>query len=127
MVKIITVSPGEILLMEFLNPYHISPTQLSKLLHVSTSTIYRVVYEQKPITVNLAMRLSKFFDNSVEFWINLQRDWDVQKLNRSMVRELARIKPLADLQREAAQLSTIPNVILLKAPRKSYRGVVKSV
>lgn len=92
------MSSGDILLMEFMQPNDISATQLSKLLHVSTATIYRVIYEKRPITVKLAMKLGKFFGNTPNFWLNLQQEWDVQKCNRTMTRDLARIKSIDELR-----------------------------
>ena len=43
----------------------------------------------------MALRLGKFFGNGAEFWINLQRDYDLRTLEPKMAKDLAAIEPVA--------------------------------
>ena len=71
------VSPGEMLLEEFLIPLELKPYTLAKRLHVSRSRVERLVRNKAPMTADMALRLSLFFGNSAEFWMNLQTSYDL--------------------------------------------------
>lgn len=74
-----TPSMGEILREEFLEPLNITPYRLSKELKVSTSTVLDLLHDRRKITVEMALRLSKFFSTSHKFWLNLQNELDVRE------------------------------------------------
>ncbi|HNZ72077.1 MAG TPA: HigA family addiction module antitoxin, partial [Prolixibacteraceae bacterium] len=65
---------GDILKEEFLAPLGITPYRLSKEIHVSTSSVLDLVHNKRKITVDMALRLSKFFGTSYKFWLNLQNE-----------------------------------------------------
>lgn len=69
--------PGEILLKDFLEPMEISQQELANAVHVPYQQINEIVNEKRGITTSTALRLSKFFGNSVEFWLNLQHYWEL--------------------------------------------------
>lgn len=69
--------PGEILLKEFLEPMEISQRELADAIHVPYQRINEVVNQKRGITPSTALRLSKFFGNSSEFWLNLQQNWEL--------------------------------------------------
>jgi len=69
--KIIPVHAGEILLEEFMQPFELSQNTLAKALHVTPRRINEIVNKKRAITADTALRLSKFFGNSAEFWLNL--------------------------------------------------------
>ncbi|MBI1977763.1 MAG: HigA family addiction module antidote protein [Candidatus Omnitrophica bacterium] len=79
--KLKPVHPGEILLEEFLNPLGISQYRLAKDIHVPARRINEIVQGKRAISADTALRLSKYFGNSAEFWLNLQAryDLDIQK------------------------------------------------
>ncbi len=83
MKKIAPVHPGEILLEEFMKPLNISQNALAKSLKVAPRRINEIVNQKRAITVDTAMRLSRFFGNSAEFWINLQYKYELA-LNRDL-------------------------------------------
>jgi len=77
--KIPLIHPGEILLEDFLKPMNISAYRLSKEIHIDQTRISEIIKGKRGITVDTAMRLSKFFGNSVEFWLNLQSHYEIEK------------------------------------------------
>jgi addiction module HigA family antidote len=66
------VHPGEILLEEFLKPMGISQYRLAESIRVPARRINEIVLEKRGITADTALRLSRFFGNSAQFWMNLQ-------------------------------------------------------
>jgi addiction module HigA family antidote len=86
-----TPSVGEILKEEFLDPLNITPYRLSKEINVSTSTILDIVHNRRKITVEMALRLSKFFGNSHKFWLNLQNEIEAREAKVKMARDLEKI------------------------------------
>jgi addiction module HigA family antidote len=73
------IHPGEILLEDFLIPMKISQYRLSKKIRIDQTRISEIIKGKRSITVDTAMRLSKFFGNSVEFWLNLQNQYNIEK------------------------------------------------
>ena len=70
--------PGRILKNLYLIPLDVSVTKLAEILGVSRKTISHIVNERKSITPEMALRLSRAFPNtSAEFWLNLQRNYDL--------------------------------------------------
>ena len=69
--------PGEILMLEFLEPLEMSAGELAKRIGVPRSRIERLVKETSPITVDTALRLSQFFGSTPQFWLNMQNNFDV--------------------------------------------------
>ena len=86
------IHPGEILREEFLIPLGISPYTLAQLLHVPRTRIERVVAEKSAITPDTALRLSRFFNITPEFWLNMQAHHDVERLRSRLQKELESIK-----------------------------------
>jgi antitoxin HigA-1 len=72
------VHPGEILLQEFMKPLQISQNQLARDLNVPPRRINEIVHGKRGITVDTALRLSRHFGTSVEFWINLQTHYELE-------------------------------------------------
>lgn len=88
------VHPGEILKHEFLMPHGMSAGQLARKLHVPRTRIERLVAETAPVTVDTALRLSRFFGTSAEFWLNLQIRYELTLQGAAMRDELAAIPVL---------------------------------
>ncbi len=86
-----TPTIGEIIREEFLEPLDITPYRLSKELKVSTSTILDLLHNKRKITVEMALRLSKFFGNSYKFWLNLQNELEIREAKKKMGSELDKI------------------------------------
>lgn len=88
------VHPGEILREEFLSEYGLSPYALAKALGVPRTRLERIVREETPVTIDTAMRLSRFFGTSAEFWLNLQTQFDLQTARETLADEIEQIRPL---------------------------------
>ena len=70
--------PGEHLKEDFLDPLGITPYRLAKSIGVPVTRITRIINGQTRVSVDTAMRLSRFFGNSAQFWLNLQSDYELQ-------------------------------------------------
>ena len=84
--------PGEVLEELYLEPLDLSALALAKRLKVPRTRIERLVKGETSLTVDTAMRLSKFFGNTPEFWMNLQRAYDIARARESV--DLSGITPL---------------------------------
>lgn len=78
MSKIEPIHAGEILLEEFMQPFSLSQNALAKSLNVTPRRINEIVNCKRAITADTALRLSKFFGNSAEFWMNLQNKYELE-------------------------------------------------
>lgn len=88
------IHPGEILREEFLLPMGISANALSLAIQVSAPRINDIVRERRAITADTALRLSKYFGTTPEFWLGLQADYDVAIAKAEIAEVLARIEPV---------------------------------
>lgn len=75
--RIPPVHPGEILLEEFLKPMGISQNRLALDMRVPARRINEIVHGKRRITADTALRLSRFFGMSAQFWLGLQMDYDL--------------------------------------------------
>ena len=78
------VTPGEMLREEFLAEYGLLQNQLAKALGISPNRIAEIVANRRRITADTALRLSLYFGNSPEFWMNLQTHYDVKMARRKL-------------------------------------------
>ena len=78
MKKLDPISPGTILLEEFMEPLGISAYKLSKEIKVQQTTISQIVKGKRRISVDMALRFSRYFNNSTQFWLNLQNFYDIE-------------------------------------------------
>jgi addiction module HigA family antidote len=76
--KIEPIHPGEILLEEFLKPMGISQYRLAKDINVPARRINEIIHGKRSITVDTALRLSRYFSLSERFWLNLQTRYDIE-------------------------------------------------
>ena len=91
--KIPTPTVGEILREEFLEPLGITAYRLSKEINVSTTTILDIINNNRKITVDTALRLSRYFGNSAHFWLNLQNDIDIRNQRDKIASDIKKIIP----------------------------------
>jgi addiction module HigA family antidote len=86
--------PGEVLREEFLKPMKLTAYALAKRLHVPPPRINDIVLERRGITADTALRLSRFFGTTEQFWLNLQDAYDIGRVKAELGRELEQIEPL---------------------------------
>lgn len=89
-----TLHPGEVLREEFLKPMAMSPYALAKRLRVPPPRINDIVLERRGITADTALRLSRFFGTTEQFWLNLQDAYDIARVKAELAQELKQIEPL---------------------------------
>jgi antitoxin HigA-1 len=92
----LNIHPGEILRLEFLEPLDITPYRLSKDINVGQTRISEILAEKRSITADTALRLSKYFGNNAQFWLNLQTQYDLRQA-REENEEVYRHIPVAQL------------------------------
>ena len=76
--KLPPVHPGEILDKEFLRPLGITQHRLAQAIGVDVRRIHAIVHGQRSITAETALLLSRFFQNSTEFWMGLQSQYELE-------------------------------------------------
>jgi len=94
MASIKPILPGEILEEEFLTPMGISAYKLAKDIKISATRVSEILKGKRRITVDTALRLSKYFGNSVEFWVGIQADYEIRKAKKELEAQLAEIQQL---------------------------------
>jgi len=82
---------GDILVKEFLEPLEITPYRLAKDLGVSTSSILDLVHNKRRISVEMSLRLSKYFGTSSKFWLNMQNELDLREMQKKIGSDLDKI------------------------------------
>ncbi len=88
--------PGEMLLEEFLLPLGMTQTELAERIGVSYPRINELVNGKRGVTPDTALRLSRLFGTTAEFWLNGQRNWDLWHAMRApQASTLKKIRPLA--------------------------------
>ncbi|HEY5623864.1 MAG TPA: HigA family addiction module antitoxin [Gammaproteobacteria bacterium] len=90
------VHPGEILKTEFLDELDLSAYALAKALNVPPNRITLIINGERAISADTALRLSRFFGNTPEFWMNLQSHYDLA---------IARQRSAKTIDREVAELT----------------------
>ena len=85
--------PGEMLLHEFLDPLELTQRELATAIRVPYQRVNELVNGKRGITPSTALRLSKYFDVSPAFWLNLQLRWDLYYATQSEAQELDAIEP----------------------------------
>ncbi len=86
--------PGAILREDILPAAGINQTQLADLIGVSRRTVHEVVQERRPISVDMAQRLSRILCNSPQFWLNMQQAVDLWDTSEAKRAEYEKLKPL---------------------------------
>ncbi|MDK9723086.1 MAG: HigA family addiction module antitoxin [Rhodospirillales bacterium] len=90
------IHPGEQLREEFMAPLNISAYRLAKDIGVPVSRIQAIMAEKRSISGDTALRLARYFTTTPEFWLNLQRDYDLELAQLAVGDEIdSHIKPRA--------------------------------
>lgn len=91
--KLEPVTPGELLLEEFLRPMGISQYRLAKEINVPPQRIGEIVSGKRAITADTDLRLCRFFGLSNGYWLRAQVEFDTEVAERTLGPKLLRIKP----------------------------------
>ncbi|MBU2623730.1 MAG: HigA family addiction module antidote protein [Proteobacteria bacterium] len=86
--------PGEMLREDFMPDYGLTTASLADALGVTRQTINELLRNRRAITPVMALRLSRLFGNSPEFWLNAQHSVDLWESGQIFQKELNQIHPL---------------------------------
>jgi addiction module HigA family antidote len=85
------IHPGEILREEFLKPFKITAYRLAKDTMIPATRVSEILKGRRRITADTALRLSKFFGNSPDFWLGIQMEYDLRKERQAIQEDLEKI------------------------------------
>jgi addiction module HigA family antidote len=88
-------TPGEVLKEDFLDAMGLTAYELAKSIGVDPMRISRIINGTRTITADTAIRLSRYFGNSAEYWINLQSLYDLDVAKEKNSEEYKKIHPKA--------------------------------
>lgn len=92
-----SVTPGEILLEDYLLPMGISQNAMARAIGVPPRAINEIVLGKRTITPAMSIRFGAFFGQSPEFWHGLQVECDFRALAKQRKRLTAKIRPASEL------------------------------
>jgi len=78
------ITPGEILLEEYMKPLELSQNKLARDLDVPPGRISDIVNARRSITADSALRLARYFNTSPDLWLGLQIDYELRKAKRDI-------------------------------------------
>ena len=84
------VHPGEMLREEFMKPLGISINGLALELHVPVTRVSQIVNERRGITADTALRLARHFGTSADFWMNIQKEFELVRTRRKSLKIIER-------------------------------------
>jgi len=88
------VHPGEMLREEFLIPLDLSANRLAIELRVPVTRITEILHERRAITADTALRLERYFGMTANFWLALQKDYELVTARQAAGKQIARdVKP----------------------------------
>ena len=93
--KLPNIHPGEVLKEEFLEPMNITAYRIAKETDIPQTRISEIIHGKRSITADTAIRFSKFFGTTAEFWLNLQNLYDLEEEESKHKAEFAAIKMYA--------------------------------
>jgi antitoxin HigA-1 len=92
--KVRPTHPGMMLREDFLPEYGLTVSGFAKSLRVSRQTVNELLRERRAVSPEMALRLSRLFGNSPEFWLNAQRAIDLWEAARNIKGKIKDISPL---------------------------------
>ena len=87
------VTPGELLLEEFLVPMGLSQYRVAKEIGVPAQRIGEIVSRKRSVTADTDLRLCRFFGLSNGYWLRAQAAYDIEVGEKTLKATLKRIKP----------------------------------
>lgn len=94
MEKLKNIHPGEILSEEFLIPLEISAYRLAKETFLPQTRISEIIKGKRRVTADTALRFSKYFGTSANFWLDLQEDFNLEEEINQKILEIESTKPM---------------------------------
>jgi antitoxin HigA-1 len=85
------IHPGEVLQEEFLIPMQVTAYKLAKEINIPQTRLSDIIHGKRRITADTALRLSRFFGTSANFWLGLQNAYDIEEEELKQSSELEKI------------------------------------
>lgn len=85
--------PGEVIREDFMPNYGLTTATLADALGVSRQTINEILRERRSITPVMALRLSRLFGNTPEYWLKAQNAYDIWQSEQQFKNDLKQIHP----------------------------------
>ncbi len=92
--KIPPIHPGEVLMEDFIKGFGITQNRLAVAIGVPPRRINEIVHGTRGISADTALRLSKYFGTTAEFWLNLQAHYELDLAQDRAADQIAAITPL---------------------------------
>jgi addiction module HigA family antidote len=92
--KVRPAHPGEMLREDFLPEYRFTVSSFAKALGASRQTINELLRERRAVSPEMALRLSRLFGNTCEFWLKAQTAVDLWDAAQNIKEKIERITPL---------------------------------
>ena len=97
MKRLKNIHPGQILQEEFLTPLNITAYRLAKETGIPQTRISQILQYKRSVSADTAIRFSKFFGTSPQFWLGLQNDFDLEEEMFKKKKEFSEIHNYKDL------------------------------
>lgn len=91
MTRLRNIHPGEVLTEEFLGPMGISAYRLAKETGIPQTRVSQISKGKRRVTADTALRLSRYFGTTAQFWLGLQDDFDLEDTRSKIGKDLDRI------------------------------------
>lgn len=80
--------PGEILREDYLLPLHMSPEALAAALHIPVAHVEELINETRSVDPEIALRLTRYFGGDAVSWLNLQQNYDLKQVKKTMLQTI---------------------------------------
>ena len=108
MKKLKNIHPGEILQKDFLEPLNLTAYALAKAIGVDQTRISQLIRGKRSVSADTALRLSRYFQMSAEFWLNAQGRYDLEeeKINNAVYDSIIPHKAMKPTSKTVPEKST---------------------
>lgn len=86
--KLKPVHPGEVLAEEFMKPHGISQNRLANDLGVNPRRVNEIIHGKRSVTADTALRLARYFKMSADFWLGLQKEFELDVMREKLSERL---------------------------------------
>ena len=92
--KLDNMSPGEILLEDYMTPMGLTQNALARAISVPPRRINEIVHGRRAITLDTSLRLGRYFGQSPRFWLNIQNECDLRNSAKLVERIMQEVRPM---------------------------------
>ena len=89
------MTPGEILLEDYLKPMGLTQNALARALGVPPRRVNEIIHGKRVVTLDTSLRLGRYFGQSARFWLNVQTECDLRNAKQLMERVAREVHPMA--------------------------------